>query len=565
MAASVPHPVPSSPDANTVSRQYGVLRQCADSVVYLALAVILFRGFAAEGYMISTGSMAPCLLGYHHQIVCPSCSFAFSRGTQFDGDETVLAAPGDLSPLGGDDPPPAVSCPNCGLEAIDAVGVPRNEGDQLLVHKHLYQLRLPRRWEVVVFRHPKDPLQAYVKRVVGLPGERVEVRDGDVYADGRLQRKTLETQRSMRICVYDHDCAPNDPQWHPRWQAVDGDGWSAFHSGFVHRRSEHDSVAGPGADTAQMHWLSYHHWIRGGGQHRTSAGLAAWPDELPLAHVLDRKLRYDPAEARLEYEGVMPSLVAESLRGLSADVDWQHAIDELQCRSHEVPIGDVYGYNLPEAGEEPTRIHDLMLEAVVARTRGEGQWRVQMSDGWHNFTVVFDIGRRRVLLYTDEQDQPLRTAPLPDGAFADTTLVEVSLFDRQVLVALDGELPFAALPYPAPDEPRRLASTPVRIGAGDLDLHLSHLRLYRDVHYTARQAPGRDEVTQLGPDEFYMLGDNSPVSLDSRGWDAPAIPRKLLIGKPFVVHLPSRQGRLDLAGGVYHFRIPDFSRIRYIR
>jgi signal peptidase I len=536
-----------------------------DSVVYLALAVILFRGFAAEGYMISTGSMAPCLLGYHHQVVCPSCSYAFSRGTHFDEAEAVLAAPGQLSALKNDDPPPITVCPNCGLEAIDAAGIPRNEGDQLLVHKHLYELRLPRRWEVVVFRHPRDPLQAYVKRVVGLPGERIEVSDGDVYADGRLQRKSLATQQSIRICVYDHDHSPSDAQWHPRWQAADDSGWSAFHSGFVHRHSGERPTAADVAHARQVDWLTYHHWIRGGGQHRASVMLAAWPDELPLAHMLDRKLDYDPAHAQLEYVGVMPAYAAERLRSLSADGDWQHAIDQLQRCSHEGPIVDAYGYNHPEAGEVPNRIHDLMLEAVVARTRGDGQWRMQMCDGWNNFTVVFDLGLRRVQLFSDEQDRPLRTAPLPAGAFADETAVEVSLFDRQVLVALDGELTFAPLTYTAGSELRQLTSSPVRIGAGDLDLHLSHLRLYRDVHYTARQAPGRDEPTQLGPEEFFMLGDNSPVSLDSRGWDSPAIPRKLLIGKPFVVHLPSRQGRLELATGVYHFRIPDFSRVRYIR
>jgi hypothetical protein len=262
---------------------------------------------------------------------------------------------------------------------------------------------------------------------------------------------------------------------------------------------------------------------------------------------------------------VMPQRVAGRLRDLSADANWQNAIEQLQRRSHEGPIVDVYGYNHPEAGDEATCIHDLMLEAIVARTRGDGEWRVQMSDGWHEFTVVFDIGRRQVRLHNDDTEQPLATAPLPDGAFADETIVEVSLFDRQVLVAIDGELPFAALPYAAPGALRRMTSTPVRIGAEELDLHLAHLRLYRDVHYTARQVPGRDEATHLGADEFFMLGDNSPVSLDSRAWDAPAIPRKLLIGKPFMVHLPSRQSRLEVAGSVYHFRIPDFSRVRYIR
>jgi hypothetical protein len=37
-----------------------------------------------------------------------------------------------------------------------------------------------------------------------------------------------------------------------------------------------------------------------------------------------------------------------------------------------------------------------------------------------------------------------------------------------------------------------------------------------------------------------------------------------LIGKPLVVHLPSRPGEFRLAGSTHYVRIPDFSRMRYI-
>lgn len=53
----------------------------------------------------------------------------------------------------------------------------------------------PARGEVIVFNYPRDPRKDFVKRVVGLPGERVEVRDGTVFVDGEalpepyLQRK----------------------------------------------------------------------------------------------------------------------------------------------------------------------------------------------------------------------------------------------------------------------------------------------------------------------------------------------------------------------------------------
>ena len=62
-----------------------------------------------------------------------------------------------------------------------------------------------------------------------------------------------------------------------------------------------------------------------------------------------------------------------------------------------------------------------------------------------------------------------------------------------------------------------------------------------------------------------MLGDNSPVSLDSRAWEHPAVPRDLLIGRPFVVHLPSRPQPVRWGQREVVVRVPDFSRVRYIR
>ena len=44
----------------------------------------------------------------------------------------------------------------------------------------------PRRGEIIVFHFPNNPAQDFVKRVVGLPGETVEVRQGAVYVDGRI-------------------------------------------------------------------------------------------------------------------------------------------------------------------------------------------------------------------------------------------------------------------------------------------------------------------------------------------------------------------------------------------
>ncbi len=70
------------------------------------------------------------------------------------------------------------------------------EGDRVLVSKFAYGLRnpftnnvilgsgRPERWDVVVFIAPKEPDKDFVKRVVGLPGETVSIKDGQLFIDG---------------------------------------------------------------------------------------------------------------------------------------------------------------------------------------------------------------------------------------------------------------------------------------------------------------------------------------------------------------------------------------------
>jgi len=55
-----------------------------------------------------------------------------------------------------------------------------HDGDYLLVDELTYRFRAPERGEVAVFRYPNDESTYFIKRVVGLPGERVSVRSGKV-------------------------------------------------------------------------------------------------------------------------------------------------------------------------------------------------------------------------------------------------------------------------------------------------------------------------------------------------------------------------------------------------
>lgn len=72
-------------------------------------------------------------------------------------------------------------------------------GDFLLVNKAVYGARIPftgkrlpalevpERGDVVVFEYPVDPTKDFVKRLIGLPGDTVEMRDGVVWLNGRMQ------------------------------------------------------------------------------------------------------------------------------------------------------------------------------------------------------------------------------------------------------------------------------------------------------------------------------------------------------------------------------------------
>jgi signal peptidase I len=54
-------------------------------------------------------------------------------------------------------------------------------GDRILVDKPVYLWRDPRRWEVVVFQYPLNRNRNFIKRLVGLPGERLRISDGDIW------------------------------------------------------------------------------------------------------------------------------------------------------------------------------------------------------------------------------------------------------------------------------------------------------------------------------------------------------------------------------------------------
>ena len=59
-----------------------------------------------------------------------------------------------------------------------------HDGQYLIISRLAYWIRPPQRGDIIVLHPPRDQGEDYIKRIVGLPGESVEVRDGGVWVDG---------------------------------------------------------------------------------------------------------------------------------------------------------------------------------------------------------------------------------------------------------------------------------------------------------------------------------------------------------------------------------------------
>ena len=68
------------------------------------------------------------------------------------------------------------------------------EGDRILVSKFLYHVREPRRGDIIVFRFPENPRRPFIKRLIGVGGDRVEIRDGHVMVNDHPQSPSMRRE-----------------------------------------------------------------------------------------------------------------------------------------------------------------------------------------------------------------------------------------------------------------------------------------------------------------------------------------------------------------------------------
>ena len=76
------------------------------------------------------------------------------------------------------------------------------EGDKLFVNKYIYRFKPMQRGDIVVFKFPGDPKKDFIKRLVALEGETVEIQDGKIFVDG----KVLDDPATFgKFYYYNHD------------------------------------------------------------------------------------------------------------------------------------------------------------------------------------------------------------------------------------------------------------------------------------------------------------------------------------------------------------------------
>ena len=471
----------------------------------LTLVFCLFlvvRTTFVEPHGVPTGSMAPTIYGHHRSCPCPRCGYPI-----------VVGSPGNPDQV---NPQHSAYCLNCGLSRIDLVPLSDEiSGDRLLVDRFVFRVRSPRRWEMAVFHATDDSKIPYVKRVVGLPGEAIRIHDGDVYADGELLRKPLDAVNEMKIPFFDMDHPPQPMGWASRWVV--------------------EPMSTPKLPTVAV-----------------SKTVAPIEDI-----VMGNRLVLDASAS------------SEATLGLSyrhRNIDT--GVDDI--------IRDDHGYNGSRGIPKP--VHDFIVECEIEVVRGSGSLSFRLGDGSDTVRLDLAIGATK----------PPGSTLAHDGGVAPRSYSGLSLsvgrryrlqlgfVDRQATVAVDG----VAIGVPLEVYAAKLDSVnnstnfpkdrlgtvrPLQLEARGVSVELHHLKLSRDVQYRTEGENAIATAWHLGARDYFLLGDNSPASEDSRAWSRPGVPEDYFIGKPFLMHQPLRIGRLMLNGKEHRFQTIDWERFRFLR
>jgi hypothetical protein len=412
---------------------------------------------------VVSGSMAERLLGEHFSLKCFDCGFEFRYGVE--------------------SPPPTEKavCPNCGFATNADRRAVRRRGDRVLIDRAAFLFDSPKRFDLVAFPDPQQPVRRVVKRIVGLPGEQIAIRHGDLYVNGTLLRRSLAEFRRSAVLVHDNHFPPQPKQlFLPRWRPDDEpSGWKGaeIENGYAPLPRQSTDTTTPASDAEQpavvrdsLHlesadWLSYHHW-------------RCYANPFP--------------------------------------------------RSAEAPVADNQGYNQGES-RELLEVTDLVVEFKTALASGQ-QLAMRIHDGREWFLATLDGAKREATVLRGEH--PLASAAIPAEVLTERATIEFGRIDRQIVLAVGGQ-ELLRQPYEPADVAFQPVTDPIGIGGLQSELRVTDLRILRDVYYVDPWSVGQrwETPTVAGPGQYVVLGDNPAVSDDSRKWESPWLLERSILGR----------------------------------
>jgi hypothetical protein len=226
---------------------------------------------------------------------------------------------------------------------------------------------------------------------------------------------------------------------------------------------------------------------------------------------------------------------------------------------------------------------DLMVRFYAASSELDGVIGISLSKYQTYYKAWVDYSGEMVIAKVSEgKETVLDSKTIKMWALGKSVLVKFVNVDHQLIFEFGPEKLVYDLGRSADDAGPRKANVEPQVkifGSGRLTL--SHIGIFRDVHYTARKFANSSDFGRaiegnpltLRKDEFFVLGDNSPNSEDGRWWDEPGrgnndisyrkgiVPRDYLVGKAMLVYWP---------GGFKPFAkfpiavIPNVGRMRFI-
>ncbi len=550
------------------------VRDTFESIWVAIILAFVLRAFMVEAFVIPTGSMAPRLLGEHLDLQCQVCGYEYSYGVPKEDNAYLTGQRGRAVPSSAADS----RCPNCG--AVPAEGDWPNSGDRVLVLKYLYNFSEPQPWDVVVFKNPQDNRQNYIKRLIGLPGETIEIVHGDVFVrteaeEWHIRRKPRRAQDAMWQVIFDNDYRPAPDRLNglvpPRWEPQEGDEalWDLDHAG---RSFRFRGGAVPGVldfRAQRAHFLPKY----GYNQHSDSfrqfslrrdivsdikLSAVLFPEEEPATVVLETTSFERRFRAVIDTAGTV-QLWGETLDGEGASVLWDEA--------RLPPMTPGQGYRVALVHVDLS-VAVLVNDEVVARS----------EDGEYGADYAWIKDRMDRVEMQPIPEPEIRIAVGGGGCILQHVKVMRDVFYTQALLT-----PQPLYGSPRGDYARKLREAHEKGVLGSEDVRFRRVEFDQGGWGTSGTPIHLLDSPIDDLDEFFCLGDNSPHSLDGRGWALASptlrlydeegnfqyqlgtVPRYSLVGRALFVYWPAGfrfPGLPDMPGVPI---IPNFGRMRMIR